>query len=79
MFPFILEGVDYILSHSKFSLGGELPISVTVKLLNDGVVGEEPETIILTLVQDRNLSSPNAILSNEAITIILHDNEYMWL
>ena len=74
-----IEGVDYILSHSRFNLGGQLPVSVSVKLLNDGVVGEEPETIILTLVQDRILSLPNVILSNEAITITLQDNECMLL
>jgi hypothetical protein len=70
------EGVDYILSHSSFSLGGQQPVSITVNLLNDGAVGEEPETITLTLVQNGDLSLPNAILSNEAITITIQDNEF---
>ena len=80
IFPFMnpyIEGVDYILSHSSFSLGGQQPVFITVNLLNDGVVGEEPETITLTLVQNGDLSLPNAILSNEAITITIQDNECM--
>ena len=80
IFPFMhpyIEGVDYILSRSSFSVGGQQPVSITVKLLNDGVVGEEPETITLTLVQNGDLLLPNTILSNEAITITIQDNECM--
>ena len=49
-----LEGVDYVLSQSNFVLAN-VPFSITVTLLNDGVAGEEPETITLTLRPDRDL------------------------
>ena len=77
-FRFInLEGVDYVLSQCNFFLE-MIPIPITVTLLNDGVAGEEPETITLTLRPDRNLED-NEILSNPTIIITLHDNESMWL
>ena len=38
------------------------------------MAGEEPETIILTLLPTRELES-NEILANEAITIVLQDND----
>ena len=68
-----LEGMDYVLSQSNFFLEN-IPIPITVTLLNDGVAGEEPETITLTLRPDRDLED-NEILSNPTITISLSDNE----
>ena len=70
-----LEGVDYVLPQSNFTLSN-IPFSITITLLNNEVVGEEPETITLTLMPDRDLEA-NEILSNPAITITLHDNESM--
>ena len=71
------ESVDFVLSDSRFILGN-LPITINVTLMNDGVAGELPEDIILTLRPDRDLES-NEILPNPAITINLRDNERMCL
>ena len=68
-----LEGMDYVLSQSNFFLEN-IPIPITVTLLNDGVAGEGPETITLTLRPDRDLED-NEILSNPTITISLSDND----
>ena len=78
LFCFIntIEGVDFVLSASRFTLAN-MPISITVMLRTDGVAGEPPEEIILTLKPDRDPES-NEILPNPAITIDLRDNESMW-
>ena len=70
-----VEGVDFVLSDSRFNLG-RVPIPITVTLLTDGVTGELPEDIILTLKPDRDLEL-NEILPNPTITINLQDNESM--
>ena len=72
-----IEGVDYTLSRSRFTLAS-VPITITVTLLADGVAGELSEDIILTLKPDRELES-NEILPNPTITINLLDDESMWL
>ena len=72
-----LEGVDYTISQSSFNLLFIDPVIITVTLLNDGVAGEDKETITLTLATTR--SESNEILVNEAVTITLLDNDSMWL
>ena len=73
----IIEGVDFVLSASRFTLAN-IPIPITVTLLSDGVAGELPEDITLTLKPNRDLES-NEILPYPLITINLRDNESMWL
>ena len=72
-----IDGVDFVLSASRFTLAN-IPIPITVTLLADGVVGEPPEDITLTLRSDRDLES-NEILPHPSITIDLRDNDSMWL
>ena len=69
--------MDYVLSHSRVILVN-VPISIDVTLQSDGVAGEEPETITLTLVPARELEL-NEVLANEAITIVLQDNDSKYL
>ena len=64
---------DYELSQSNFFLEN-IPIPINVTLLNDGVAGERPEIITLTLRPVRDLED-NEILSNSTITIFLQDND----
>ena len=74
-----LENVDYVLSHSSVIAFGHLPTPINVTLLNDGIVGEDPETITLTLVHKATVLEPNVIVSNEAITITVHDNNGIYI
>ena len=67
--------MDYTVSQSSFNLIFIDPVIITVMLLNDGVAGEDKETITLTLVTTR--SNLNEILVNNAITITLQDNDGM--
>ena len=69
--------MDYVFSHSRVILVN-VPISIDVTLQSDGVAGEEPETITLTLVPARELEL-NEVLANEAITIVLQDNDSKYL
>ena len=60
-----------MLSRSNLTLTNQ-PIPVTVTLLNDGVNGEQPETITLTLVQ-HSTSEPNQILAHDTVRITLDE------
>ena len=65
------EGVDYVLSHPIPLRLTNMPVPVTVSLLNDGVNGEGIETITLTLVEDQ--SESNRILVYDTVNIFLQD------
>ena len=67
------EGVDYVIFHRALSLIDN-PISVTVALLNDGVIDEQPETITLILMQEGFFDS-NQILAYDTLRISLQDND----
>ena len=69
-----LVGMDYNLSQSNFFLEN-IPIPITVTLLSDGVAGEGPETITLTLRPDDRDLVDNEILSDPSITITIQDND----
>ena len=49
-------------------------------LLSDGVAGEVPETIILTLVRDvvNSPSSVSEVLVNDTVQITVQDNDCMY-
>ena len=75
---FATENEDYTLPHDNvsltISLTNNVPIRVTLTLLNDGVAGEEVENVTLSLV---NTVSPdeNEILLYDTVTISILDND----
>lgn len=71
--------MDYTLSHPTPLALFDEPVPVTVTLLTDGVTGEVPETILLTLVQDviNSPSDNNEILVTDTVKITVQDNDCM--
>ncbi|CAI8053116.1 hypothetical protein GBAR_LOCUS29051 [Geodia barretti] len=71
------ENVDYTLTHDvdvEISPANNVPISVTLSLLNDGVIGEEVENVTLTLV-NAILADENEILLYDTVIISIVDND----
>ena len=72
-----VENVDYTLTHDvdvEISPANNVPISVTLSLLNDGVIGEEVENVTLTLVNEI-LADENEILLYDTVIISIVDND----
>ena len=53
----------------------QYPVPVIVTLLKDGVIGERPQDVILTLIQDSTPSDINQFLIYHTIRITILDNE----
>ena len=77
---FIIVNEDYTVDPmTEIRLRSD-PIAITVTLLRDGVVGEGPEDIILTLMQDsRTQPNDNQLLIYDTIRIVLQDNDSMYV
>ena len=69
--------MDYTLIHDidlEIRLASNVPISVTLSLLNDGVAGEEVENVTLTLVNEIT-ADENEVLLYDTVTISILDND----
>ena len=77
---FIIVNEDYTVDPMTDIRLRSDPIAITVTLLRDGVVGEGPEDIILTLMQDiRTQPNDNQLLIYDTIRIVLKDNDSMYV
>ena len=77
---FLTVGMDYTLSDSDNIEMRTRPTVINVTLLNDGVVGEDVEEIVLTLIQSSITPSDiNQFLVYDRVHITVRDNDSMWL